>query len=166
MKCGVDQCIGDTLGPGGVFRAARHIWALMEIAEDMRELCPNALLLNYANPMAMCCWALGTVPRLFHDREHGSPIGVPSLFPKKPNCLGSVLRRAVFRRRDGSLLYLLSRLGGEVRSHGSAFHRNDRTSTPQRRIRLPYIGSEGDGRSLSLKRECTKRFGKLAEAYS
>jgi len=64
MKYGVDQCIGDTLGPGGVFRAARHIWALMDIAEDMRELCPNALLLNYANPMAMCCWALGTVEGL------------------------------------------------------------------------------------------------------
>lgn len=64
MKYGVDQCIGDTLGPGGVFRAARHIWALMEIANDMRELCPNALLLNYANPMAICCWALGTVPGL------------------------------------------------------------------------------------------------------
>lgn len=64
MKYGVDQCIGDTLGPGGVFRAARHIWALMEIANDMRELCPNALLLNYATPMANCCWALGTVPGL------------------------------------------------------------------------------------------------------
>ncbi len=64
MRYGVDQCIGDTLGPGGVFRSARHIWALMEIARDMRELCPNALLLNYANPMAICCWALGTVPGL------------------------------------------------------------------------------------------------------
>lgn len=64
MKYGVDQCIGDTLGPGGVFRAARHIPALMDIARDMRELCPTALLLNYANPMAICCWALGTVPGL------------------------------------------------------------------------------------------------------
>ncbi|MBN2301367.1 MAG: alpha-galactosidase [Lentisphaerae bacterium] len=64
MKYGVDQCIGDTLGPGGVFRAARHIWALMDIARDMQELCPKALLLNYANPMAMCCWALGTVKGL------------------------------------------------------------------------------------------------------
>ena len=50
MKYGVDQCIGDTLGPGGVFRAARHIRALMEIANDMRELCPNALLLHRAWP--------------------------------------------------------------------------------------------------------------------
>ncbi|MEM9158880.1 MAG: alpha-galactosidase [Verrucomicrobiota bacterium] len=64
MKYGVDQCIGDTLGPGGVFRAARHICSLREIAEDMRQLCPNALLLNYANPMAMCCWALGTIEGL------------------------------------------------------------------------------------------------------
>jgi len=64
MKYGVDQCIGDTLGPGGVFRAARHIWALIEIAEDVRRLCPDALLLNYANPMAVCCWALGTVDGL------------------------------------------------------------------------------------------------------
>jgi len=64
MKYGVDQCIGDTLGPGGVLRAARHIWALMEIAKDMQRLCPNALLLNYANPMAVCCWALGTVKDL------------------------------------------------------------------------------------------------------
>ena len=64
MKYGVDQCIGDTLGPGGVFRAARHTPALMEIASDMRALCPDALLLNYANPMAMCCWALGTVDGL------------------------------------------------------------------------------------------------------
>lgn len=64
MKYGVDNCIGDTLGPGGIFRAQRHIPALLEIARDMRELCPNALLLNYANPMAMCCWALGTVEGL------------------------------------------------------------------------------------------------------
>src|SRR5512136_446805 len=64
LKHGVDQCIGDTLGPGGVFRALRHIPALLEIARDMRELCPNAILFNYANPMAMCCWALGRVPGL------------------------------------------------------------------------------------------------------
>jgi alpha-galactosidase len=64
MKYGVDQCIGDTMGPGGVFRALRHIPALLEIARDMRELCPRAVLFNYANPMAMCCWALGRVPGL------------------------------------------------------------------------------------------------------
>ncbi len=64
LKYGVDQCIGDTMGPGGVFRALRHMPALLEIARDMRELCPDAILFNYANPMAMCCSALGRVPGL------------------------------------------------------------------------------------------------------
>lgn len=64
MKYGVDQCVADTMGPGGVFRALRHIPALLEIARDMQALCPKAILLNYANPMAMCCWALGRVPGL------------------------------------------------------------------------------------------------------
>jgi len=64
LKYGVDQCIGDSLGPGGIFRGLRTIPVLLDIAKDMRELCPNAIMLNYANPMAACCWALGTVPGL------------------------------------------------------------------------------------------------------
>ena len=64
LKYGVDQCIADTMGPGGIFRALRHIPQLLDIARDMQTLCPNALLFNYANPMAMCCWALGRVPGL------------------------------------------------------------------------------------------------------
>jgi alpha-galactosidase len=64
LKYGVDQCIGDTLNPGGIFRALRHIPVLLDIARDMQELCPHAMLFNYANPMAICCWALGRVPGL------------------------------------------------------------------------------------------------------
>jgi len=64
MKYGVDQCIGDSLGPGGIFRGLRTIPVLLDIARDMQELCPNAIMLNYANPMATCCWALGTVKGL------------------------------------------------------------------------------------------------------
>lgn len=61
MKYGVDQCIADTMGPGGIMRANRHIPVLVDMAREMKELCPDALLLNYANPMAMCCMALGRV---------------------------------------------------------------------------------------------------------
>ena len=57
-KYGVDQRIGDTLGPGGVFRFLRSAPAYADIARDMLELCPDALLINYANPMAMNCWYL------------------------------------------------------------------------------------------------------------
>jgi len=54
---GIDQTVGDTLGPGGVFRGLRTVEALREVAEAMREICPDALLLNYANPMSVNCWA-------------------------------------------------------------------------------------------------------------
>ena len=64
LKYGVDNCIADTMGAGGVFRALRHIPELLKIATLMREVCPNAVMFNYANPMAMCCWALGRVPGL------------------------------------------------------------------------------------------------------
>jgi alpha-galactosidase len=61
LKYGVDQCIGDSLGPGGVLRGLRTIPVLADIVHDMEELCPNAVMLNYANPMAACCLALGRV---------------------------------------------------------------------------------------------------------
>jgi alpha-galactosidase len=65
LKYGVDVCVGDTLNPGGIFRGLRHVPALLEIARDMEELCPHALLLNHANPMAICTWAVQeTFPRL------------------------------------------------------------------------------------------------------
>ncbi|MBE6599186.1 MAG: alpha-glucosidase/alpha-galactosidase, partial [Ruminococcaceae bacterium] len=52
-KYGLRQTIGDTLGIGGIFRALRTIPVLEEFAMDMAEVCPNAWLLNYSNPMAM-----------------------------------------------------------------------------------------------------------------
>lgn len=58
LRYGVDQCVGDTLGPGGIFFALRTIPVLLDIARDMREVAPNALLLNYSNPMAMNTWAV------------------------------------------------------------------------------------------------------------
>jgi alpha-galactosidase len=59
MRCGVDQAVGDSLGPGGVFRGQRVIPVLLHIAEDISKLCPKALILNYVNPMATVCLALG-----------------------------------------------------------------------------------------------------------
>ena len=52
-KYGLRQTIGDTLGIGGIMRALRTIPVLEDFAEDIREVCPNALFLNYTNPMAM-----------------------------------------------------------------------------------------------------------------
>jgi len=50
---GLRQTIADTLGIGGIFRALRTIPVMLEIGKDMAELCPDAWLLNYTNPMAM-----------------------------------------------------------------------------------------------------------------
>jgi alpha-galactosidase/6-phospho-beta-glucosidase family protein len=49
---GVWQTVGDSVGPGGVFRALRHVPELVAIARDMEELCPQAWLFNYTNPLS------------------------------------------------------------------------------------------------------------------
>ena len=56
-RYGLRQTIGDTLGIGGIFRALRTIPVMLGIGRDMAEVCPDAWLLNYTNPMAMICWA-------------------------------------------------------------------------------------------------------------
>ncbi|MFG2793307.1 alpha-glucosidase/alpha-galactosidase [Streptomyces sp. NPDC048419] len=64
-RYGLRQTIGDTLGIGGIFRALRTFPVLKGIAEDMAELCPDAQLLNYTNPMAMNVLHLSRIaPRL------------------------------------------------------------------------------------------------------
>jgi len=53
LKYGVDQCIGDTIGPGGIMKALRTVPSWLGILKDAEELCPDALVLNYTNPMSM-----------------------------------------------------------------------------------------------------------------
>ncbi len=57
-KYGIDTNVGDTRGPSGVFRALRTIPVMLDIVRDMERYCPNAILLNYTNPMAMLCRAM------------------------------------------------------------------------------------------------------------
>jgi alpha-galactosidase len=63
-KYGIDQCIGDTIGPGGVFKALRSVPTWTEILRDIEELCPEALVLNYSNPMSIFCLAAARTSRL------------------------------------------------------------------------------------------------------
>lgn len=86
-KYGLEQTIGDTLGIGGIMRGLRTIPVLLDIAHDMERVCPDALLLNYVNPMAINQWALHrgsqiktvglchSVPHTAH--ELAEDIGVP-----------------------------------------------------------------------------------------
>jgi alpha-galactosidase len=50
-KLGIFQTVGDMVGPGGAFRGLRHIPVILKIAEIMEDVCPNAYLFNYTNPM-------------------------------------------------------------------------------------------------------------------
>ena len=54
-KYGVDINVGDTRGPSGIFRFLRTVNPIMEIAQDISRYCPEAVYLNYTNPMAMLC---------------------------------------------------------------------------------------------------------------
>lgn len=58
QRLGIDQAVGDTIGPGGIIKALRTVPELLDICHDMERFCPHAWLLNYTNPMAIACWAI------------------------------------------------------------------------------------------------------------
>ena len=57
-KYGVDINVGDTRGPAGIFRALRTIPVMIDICRDIEKYCPDTIMLNYTNPMAMLCRAM------------------------------------------------------------------------------------------------------------
>lgn len=63
-KYGVDTNVGDTRGPSGVFRALRTIPTMLDICKDLERCCPDAIFLNYTNPMAMLCRAMQRVSKM------------------------------------------------------------------------------------------------------
>ena len=82
-KYGLRQTIADTLGIGGIFRALRTIPVLEDFAEDIHKVCPNALFLNYTNPM---CMLTGYMLRYLDLRAvglcHSVQVCVPHLLAK------------------------------------------------------------------------------------
>ncbi len=68
MQYGVLPTVGDTIGPGGVFRLVRTAPVLLELARNLAELAPDAWVLNYSNPMAMNTW---TLLKAGHERTVG-----------------------------------------------------------------------------------------------
>jgi alpha-galactosidase len=69
MRYGVVQAVGDTVGPGGLFRALRTVPPMLEMIDDINRLAPGALILNYTNPMAILTW-------LFSDHSTSPVIGL------------------------------------------------------------------------------------------
>jgi alpha-galactosidase len=113
---GLRQTIADTLGVGGIFRALRTIPVLLGIGQDMAQLCPDALLLNYTNPMAILCQAYAEgsphkrIVGLCHSVQHTSRhlavlAGVPF---EEVTFLGAGVNHQAFilrLERDGEDLY-------------------------------------------------------------
>jgi alpha-galactosidase len=58
LKYGIQEGVGDTLGPGGIVYGSHHVPVILDICKDMEEICPDAWLLNYTNPMAIISWAV------------------------------------------------------------------------------------------------------------
>jgi alpha-galactosidase len=114
-RYGVEQCVGDTLGPGGVFRALRTIPVLLGLCRDMDRVAPDALLLNYVNPMAANCWAVDAATArpqigLCHSVQDTSEmlaewVGVP--YEEVAYLCAGINHQAFFLRfsRDGEDLY-------------------------------------------------------------
>ena len=57
-RYGVKTCVGDTRGAAGIFRFLRTVPVMLDILADLKRYCPNAVFLNYTNPMAMLCRAM------------------------------------------------------------------------------------------------------------
>ena len=82
-KYGLRQTIGDTNGIGGIFRALRTIPVMLDFAKDMEEVCPNALFINYTNPMSMLTLAMGrATPIKTIGLCHSHQECIPGLFGK------------------------------------------------------------------------------------
>ena len=79
-KYGLNFTIADTTGPGGLFRALRTYPMLTGLCRDMQELCPNAVLLNYTNPMAM---NMQTICRTSHVQAVGLCHSVQGTFEEE-----------------------------------------------------------------------------------
>lgn len=59
LRYGIDQCIGDTIGPGGIMKALRTLPVFIDILNDAKKYCPEAIIMNYTNPMSMM--SLGSI---------------------------------------------------------------------------------------------------------
>jgi alpha-galactosidase len=87
-RYGLRQTIADTLGVGGIMRGLRTIPVLLDVCRDLEEVSPDALLLNYVNPMAMLCWAVAEASTirtvgLCHSVQHtagelAADLGLPA----------------------------------------------------------------------------------------
>ncbi len=130
-RYGLRQTIGDTLGIGGIMRAARTIPVFLDLIREMEEICPDATLLQYVNPMAMICWAISRASSiktvgLCHSVQGTAEVlakamGVP---PDEMNYVCAGINHIAFYlrlERDGRDLYPRLREVAQAKSYGRRY---------------------------------------------
>ena len=149
-RYGVRQTIGDTLGIGGIFRGLRTIPVVLALARDMHEVCPDAYLLSYSNPMAMLPWAVyaGTPLRRVYGLCHSVRdtqaflTGLVGADPDRVRFLTAGFNHQAFVLRfeqDGESLY---RKLAEVIDQSPELHRRVRVEIFRRFGYFPTESSE------------------------
>ncbi len=130
-KYGLRQTIADTLGIGGIMRGLRTIPVFLDICKDMEELCPEAMFLQYVNPMAMNTWAINRASKiktvgLCHSVQGtaeglAEDIGVP--YDEINYICAGINHMAFYLRfeRDGEDLYPELRKVAEAKSYGRRY---------------------------------------------
>jgi alpha-galactosidase len=130
-KYGIRQTIADTLGIGGIMRGLRTIPVFLDICQDMEELCPDVMFLQYVNPMAMNTWAINRASKiktvgLCHSVQGtaealAEDIGVPY---NEINYLCAGINHMAFYlhfERNGVDLYPQIRKAMETKSYGRRY---------------------------------------------
>src|SRR6476620_6029227 len=130
-KYGIQQTIADTLGIGGIMRGLRTIPVLLDICNDMQELCPEVMFLQYVNPMAMNTWAISRASKiktvgLCHSVQGtaetlSEDIGVP--YNEINYVCAGINHMAFYLRfeRNGEDLYPQIRKAMEAKSYGRRY---------------------------------------------
>lgn len=183
-KYGLKQTIADTLGVGGVFRALRTIPVMLDFARDMEEVCPNAWLLNYTNPMAMLT---GAMLRMTSIKTvglcHSVQVCVPNLLAELDMPFDESVQYKIAGinhqawllecTRDGVDLYPEIRRRAIEYNQGTldigtpehrierlTQYRNEATEARKERIRQAYELYKNEGRHSDMVRlELMRRFG-------
>lgn len=150
-RYGLDQCIGDTIGPGGLFKALRTIPVFLDVLRDVERLCPRAIVLNYTNPMNMLCLAAArAVPAvrvvgLCHSVQGTSQLlarraGVP-IHEMSWECAG-INHLAWFTRLEhqGQDLYprLFEKARADLAGHGEPLSDGDRPDLVRKDMMLHF----------------------------
>ncbi|MFP4106135.1 MAG: alpha-glucosidase/alpha-galactosidase [Phycisphaerae bacterium] len=140
-KYGLRQTIADTLGIGGIFRSLRTIPVMLDFARDMQEVCPDAWMLNYTNPMAMITSAM----------IRGGGIKTVGLCHSVQGCAGGLLKRVGMQDEVQDLRWKIAGINHQAWLLEIKDGKKDLYPEIKRRARkiLDEIKSSGGGKALA-----------------